>query len=471
MLKHSDITAFEDRRLDIDVAAKMGAFMENGVFKFDYLSSGALSYRKVRTLDKRWWIEPKGAELHLWQIDGLRELLSFPRPAAPLVITEGEFDAIAVAQSTSHFVVSVPNGANGRRSEGEIHPVEDQGFRWLWTKDGRLLPELAQFDRFILAVDNDEAGEILRDELAVRLGDTRCWFVEYPAGCKDANDVLVKYGAETLAKVLQGAKPMCPGHLVAPDDLPPRNPESAYSTGWPFLDKHAMLVRPELFVITGAPGHGKSQWMRALTFHLAERHGWKIAYLTPEDPPHRLRRDMNRFALRNQFAGNDIPDWVNERLRICVIPEDEMLTIHSVMREMEAAALHHDCQVFVLDPWNEIFHDYGRLNETQYIERTLMILKRKARRLNLVLFIVAHPRKLDDGQKASLWTISGSAAWRNKCDHGVIIHRPAPDAKIVDVIVEKVKDHETMGEPGKLLMRFRPAACDYELYEEEGLPG
>jgi hypothetical protein len=37
-----------------------------------------------------------------------------------------------------------------------------------------------------------------------------------------------------------------------------------------------------------------------------------------------------------------------------VPPEDEPITLNMVMHEMEAAALHHDCQVFVIDPWNEV---------------------------------------------------------------------------------------------------------------------
>jgi twinkle protein len=135
------------------------------------------------------------------------------------------------------------------------------------------------------------------------------------------------------------------------------------------------------------------------------------------------------------------------------------------MREMEAAALHHDCHAFVLDPWNEVFHDFGKMSETQYIERTLMQLKRKARRLNMTLFIVAHPKKLDDGAPATLYSINGSAAWRNKCDHGVVLRRPSPSSAHVEIEVEKSKDHDTMGKPGKTWIEFNKNICDYHLFD------
>lgn len=467
------IDPIEARKLDIEVAAEMGLTFENGKFVTAYHRNGELSFRKFRTLAKEFWIEPKGAELHLWQIDSLRELLGelSPhglRPKEALVFTEGEPDAVAIKQACRGvYVTSVPNGANGQKSTGDIYPNQDNGFRYLWGKDGKLLPELTQFDKIILAVDSDEKGETLRDELAVRLGDTRCWFVIYPDGCKDANDVVLKYSEETLERVIASAKPIRPGHLVSVSDLPPYVRETTYSTGWGFLDNHIQVIRPELFVITGIPGSGKTQWARSLMFHLSEIHGWKIGYLTPEDNPHRLKRDIERFAIRNQCGSNKVPAWVAERTWISRVPEDEILDMPAVFREMESAALHHDCQAFLWDPWNEVYHDYGHMSETQYTERMLMQIKRKARRFNLAVFLVAHPKKREDGQRADLYSINGSAAWYNKADHGIIIHRPTKGSRHAEIETQKTKDHEVTGEPGKVWVEYHRGTCDYTLFDKE----
>lgn len=468
MLTSADIQKFEDRKLDPEVAAKLGARFQNGKFSFDYTLDGALRFRKVRTLDKKFFMEPSGQKLQLWNLDALR---GFPyRPSEPLVICEGEFDAIAVTQAVGGFVVSVPNGVAGKRSEGDIVIAEDTRFGYLWEGE-RLIPEVEQFNKIILCVDGDEPGMILRDELALRIGSSRCWYVKYPLGCKDANDVLRDYGARGVKELLDNAKPIRPGHLRKPSEIPPKAVSVTYSSGWGFLDKHLMFDRPELMVVTGIPNHGKGQFIRCLSFNLARAHGWKTAFLAQEDTSDRIKRDMRRFALNqtpyaNRQQQEAAFDWMDQHFRISEMPEDEAVTIEMVETEMESAALHHDCQVFVLDPWNEVEHKLQKGEiQTDYIERTLRRLLRKIRRLNLVMIIAAHPTKLDGDEKPDLYKIAGSANWKNKCQHGVIIHKPSEGSNGVELTVEKSKDWETMGQPGTVWMEFNREQCQYVLSE------
>lgn len=468
MLSGADEKAFADRGLDLEIASRMGARFERGKFLFDYTRDGVLRFRKIRTQDKQFFIEPSGQKLQLWNLDAVRGL---PSPVgASLTLVEGEFDAIAVAQAAGGYVVSVPNGAAGRRSEGDIIIAEDKRFSYLW-EDEKLIPEIEQFDKVILATDADEPGMILRDELAIRIGETRCWYVTWPVGCKDANDVLQRHGAEALRQALAEAKPMRPGHLVKPSDIPPAPMKMAYSSGWGFLDRHLMFVRPELVIVTGEPGHGKGQFLRCLAFHLARAHGWRTAFLTPEDPAHRLKRDMRVFSMP-RFAGpeqqREAIEWIDQHFRISRPPDDADLTLDVVEREMESAALHHNCQVFIIDPWNEIAHRFLKWEtETLYIDRVVREMKQKARRYNLVLIIAAHPHKLPEGKQPDLWSISGSAAWRNKADHGIILARANEHSREVELIVEKCKDHSTMGVPGRVWLEFDASRCDYRLVANE----
>jgi twinkle protein len=62
--------------------------------------------------------------------------------------------------------------------------------------------------KVILVTDSDEAGEALREELARRIGRAKCYSVTYPEDCKDANDVLKKYGEDAVKALVQGAEPM-----------------------------------------------------------------------------------------------------------------------------------------------------------------------------------------------------------------------------------------------------------------------
>lgn len=471
MLTNPDIQAFESRGLDPEMAAKLHATFRNGRYLFDYLKGGALLFRKVRTEDKQFWVEPKGERLQFWGLDEVPVLPS--RPGEPLVITEGEFDRIAVLQSAGGYALSVPNGGASKRSEGEIKIAEDSQFTYLWENE-KIIPEVEQFDRVILCTDGDETGMILRDELALRIGESRCWYVTYPEGCKDANDVLRIHGPGAVRQLLDESKPLRPGHLMKPSDIPPRAMSLTYSTGWAFMDPHMKLERPELVVVTGEPGHGKGQFIRCMAFNLARAHGWRTAFLAQEDPAYRVKRDMKRYALSrtpyaNQHEQAMAAEWIDQHFRISVMPEDEPVTLEMVEAEMESAALHHDCQMFVLDPWNEVEHRFNRgESETQYIERALRQLLRKMRRLSLVLVIAAHPTKLSEGEKASLYKISGSANWKNKAQHGLVIRKQSDYTNDVELVVEKSKDWETMGKPGSVWLEFNRDKCDYFISRDDG---
>lgn len=473
MLTDPHIEKFQERGLDPEIAAKLGAKFSNGQFSFDYTKNGEFWSRKIRTQDKKFWFEPSGKRLQFWGLEGV-PVLPY-RPSEPLVITEGEFDRIAVLQSCGGYALSVPNGGTAQKSEKEIIVAEDSGFVYLW-EDEKIIPEVEQFDKVILFTDDDDVGITLRDELSLRIGPSRCWFVTYPNGCKDANEVLKRYGESGIQKMVSASKPIRPGHLVSLMDVPPRQSSKTYSTGWGGLDPRLMFERPEIMVVTGIPNHGKGQFIRCLAFNLAKAHGWKTAFLAQEDPAHRIQRDAMRFAKQEylkiysgqpqwnmtreqEFAAEE---WIRKHFFVSMMPEDEAVTMAMVEAEMESAVFHNDCQVFVLDPWNEIEHKKSKGEpETEYIERALRHLHRKTRRLNLLLIIAAHPTKIDDGKEPSLYNISGSANWKNKCQHGVIIFKPSESSNGVKLTIEKSKDWETMGFPGEAWMDFDREKCNY----------
>lgn len=67
-------------------------------------------------------------------------------------------------------------------------------------------------------MDKDEPGEALAEELARRIGRAKCWEVKWPDGCKDANDVLVRHDAETLASLIENATPVPLVGVYSADD-------------------------------------------------------------------------------------------------------------------------------------------------------------------------------------------------------------------------------------------------------------
>jgi twinkle protein len=475
MISENHAAWLESRGLDVELAAKYGLASKGNYLAFPYTRKGTVVSCKLRdTKEKRFKFDREGAQRVLSNLACLEDASS--NPEEPLIIVEGELDALAILQCGYRYVVSVLTGASGKRTTEALRASEDTGFVFLWH-NGDLIPELKPFRRIVLATDGDERGQILRDELALRLGEVRCDWVDWPEGVKDANDLLRHHGIDSVRALIENSKPMRPSHSVSLMDLPKRPLQITYSTGLPFLDPHIRLVPPELVVATGIPGHGKSQFTRSLGFHLAESHGWKGTFIATEDKPEHIRRDALRFAGR---PGNAITpgvdktsdttvhrirqQWVRNHLRIVRTDDpdsDHEMTVPWIIDEMEHAAIRFDCKWFIIDPWSDIAHDMGRQTETDYIRATLMKLKRHARRLRLVLIIVAHPRIMRDDARPGLYDISGSNQWRAKADHGLIIYRPDDASNLVSLTVAKCKDQETVGKPGEAAMQFTRDHCEF----------
>lgn len=154
----------ETRRLDIDVLQKCRITLPYANYEqlrcigFNFFDRGEYINVKWRTIDKRFSFLAK-AELIPWNIDAI-----IGKPIC--YITEGEFDALTLIQCGYLETVSVPNGAQKNLSFLD---------RFVET----------HFDdkvRIVLALDNDEKGIMLRDELIRRLDADRCQLVEWPEG-------------------------------------------------------------------------------------------------------------------------------------------------------------------------------------------------------------------------------------------------------------------------------------------------
>jgi twinkle protein len=120
---------------------------------------------KVRAIDdkSKQKLVPKGGS---WGLFGWNTV---PAAASSIVITEGEFDAMAVYQATGWPAISLPNGCRS------MPPA--------------ILPLLERFTSIYLWMDNDIHGAASLDKFASKLGVQRTYIVRTTA--KDANDALL----------------------------------------------------------------------------------------------------------------------------------------------------------------------------------------------------------------------------------------------------------------------------------------
>jgi twinkle protein len=455
--KHAEFLT--GRGIDMELAAMLGleTVNDNGAMwlSFPYRHGGRDLNHKRRLTSRKAFTMDTGAALLLWNRDALDDA---SLTNEPVIITEGELDAMAAMMAGKARVVSVPNGAPGENENTDAGLADPEGgkrYAYLWRDQPRL-DEIRE--PFILAVDNDGPGIKLASDLARWFGPERCKFVTYPEGCKDLNDVLLKHGAAMVTRVIDAAKPYPVKGLYRLSDFPEPPPYNFIKTHIKGLDELYTIVPGTFSVWSGYAGQGKTSLMMSVIASVMKQghHVCMASFETAVKPI--LARKLRAALLGCAEFRCDFDPWADglmeDKLSIIaqtVDSEDMELDLDMILELARTAVKRDGCRVLVIDPWNEIEHKRrSDESETDYTGRAIRALKSFARLNDVAVIIVAHPAKPPMDRKMTapgLYNISGSANWANKADFGVIVHasNPDPDAWIIDVIVSKVR----MGLPGK----------------------
>lgn len=443
----------EARGLDPKLAEKFGlkTVIRGGKawLAVPYSEAGETVNHKYRLTSDKLHLMDDGAPLLLWNAD----VLQAPEVRSgqwPVVITEGEWDALAAIQAGVPAVVSVPNGAPANPTANL-----DTAKRYEWVD--RHAAELAQVREFIIAADDDQAGWNLRADLVALLGADRCRFVEYPSQSKDLNDVLLNHGLERVANALFSAKPYPVQGLYTLDDFPERGEVRSYSTGVDPIEELVRIVPGTLTVLTGYSNMGKSTLMNAIIGHTL-RENFPVCVASFETDVKPILRDGLRAAILNcpSHELHRHPDLhhadqcLRERLTVIsqAVDEDMEMDLTKFLDLCRVAVVRHGAKMIVLDPWNELEHKRRRdETETDYIGRAIRAIKRFAKQYDVAFWLVAHPTKPQPGgsKVPGLYDISGSANFANKADYGLTYHRPKPTENYAIIRVNKVR----MGLPGR----------------------
>jgi twinkle protein len=421
MLSEEHEKWLETRGLDLEVVTRYGLYtdrqsQDGRELVIPYRRNGDVINRKYRGPQKR-FRQDAGAPRSFWNEDVLRDT---SLSGEPLVITEGELDALAAIQAGFQRSISVPDGAGSNLDFlGEIWPL---------LKDAH---------QVILAGDGDEPGRKLNAELARRFGAARCAWVAYPEGAKDLNDILRLKGEASAAEAIRSARPYPIKGLYKLSYYADIPAPTTFETGWITLNPHLLVWRGEFIVITGIPGHGKSRFALELLCSLALAHGHRSVIASFEMRIMPYVRDVlrehycNKQAKDLQLADKQAADqWIEKTF--CFIDQDpreeqEEATIDWLLEKAGDAVVRYGVNWFLLDPWNQVEHKRQRgESEADYQGKAIAALKRFARSYDCGVIVVAHPTKdvkLPSGEirQPTLYDISGSSHWFNAADHGVVV--------------------------------------------------
>lgn len=408
---------------------------------YPYLRAGEIINCKYRDREKNFRMAT-GAERILYGLDDI---------ASTTVIVEGEMDKLAVEVAGIRACVSVPDGApqpNAKNLEAKFDFLSDE--------------RLQAVERWVVAVDNDAPGQRLQDELVRRFGAEKCLIVTWPDGCKDANDVLLAHGPEGLRSFIEKAEPVPIVGVFGASDFADdflrmydEGVPNGLTTGWDCVDRNWRIQPGQLVVVTGIPGHGKSEWVDALCCNLAQDHGWHTAMYSPENYPVKL----HMMKLAEKFVGKpynpgphprmskaeatSAKDWIDRHFS-WVMPERPSLD--EIMDRARAMVFRKGIRCLVIDPWNEVEHLRPQgMTEAEYVSESLRRLRQFARKHELLVIIVAHPKLLEKRADGTYpvptpYDISGGAMWRNKADNCIAVYaNPTDPHGGCEIHVQKVK--------------------------------
>lgn len=475
-MSETGLAWLEARGLDPELAAKLGLDSyptDDGgeVLVFPYAVGAETVNRKHRRIDRKSFHQDAGAAKVLWNYNAIVD----PSLAdQPLIITEGEPDAMVAIQCGYVRAVSVPDGAPAKAI------AEDEATR-KYTYLDHAKAALRECREIIIATDGDEPGRALLSDLAIRIGKPKCKWVSYPKGCKDLNDTLLRYGERGVHEVFRRAQWCHVDGVYRMSEMPPHPTRRAFTTGFDWLDRHYKVRMGDFTVITGRPGDGKSTWVNDLTCRLAHTHGWRIAIASFEQHP----QADHRRALREWFCkcpltdetGREIahPDdvaaadqWIDDQFVFIVPGDDDLASLSWTLDKCAAAVIRHGVRVVVIDPWNELDHDRPHdMSLTEYTGKAIKEFKRLARSLDVHVIVVAHPTKLAAGEKPGLYSISDSANWANKPDVGIVVWKPSSEGDRAELRVVKSRYHDQIGYPGAAWMRYARLTRRFERTEAE----
>lgn len=415
---------------------------ETNCINFKYYKDEKLVNIKYRDGAKNFRMV-KGAELVFFNVDAVKDV-------EVCVITEGEIDAMSVYEAGVYEVCSVPNGASKGNQKLEYL---DNCYTFF---------ESAK--KIILATDGDQAGISLRNELSRRLGRERCFYVQYPEGCKDANDVLLKYGKDKVKEMLNASVPFPVEGVIRVENIEEEldyHYENGFKggdhVGYSEFDRLFSFRKGELTTVTGIPGSGKSAWLDQVLVRLSARNGWKHAICSPENQPMTLHISKIAscfigapFYRANNSGRMSVQYWdyaklfINDHFFFYSIQEVDM-TLQGVLDKAKELILRFGVDSLVIDPWNMLDHNISTgMNETQFVSKCLTMITNFAKQHEVHVFLVAHPTKIMKDKATgkyevpNLYNISGSAHFFNKTDNGITVYRDF-ETNLITVYVQKVR--------------------------------
>ena len=393
-----DCRGVQDRRITKTIAEHYGvrATYDHDrnitAYNYPYYKENDLVAYKVRTLPKQF--KTVGDFKDVWPFG----CHSFTAGGKRLVITEGEFDAMAVAQaSLDHYnkvypVISVASASN----------LKSLLNARTWIRS---------FEEVVLFFDKDEAGKKAIKEAANIIGIDKVKIATSAA--KDPCELYVAAGHHGVMRSVWDAQPYSPagivvGHEPVWEQYLAR--QATESVSYPqclqgINDKTNGMRFGEITLFTSGTGSGKSTVIKEIVLDLLDKTSYKVGMISLEESIGDTAEKFIQMKLERNLQEYDVALEEQEEASKAVFGDENLVLLdhqgsvgdESLIDKIEYMAL-MGCKYLILDHITIAVSEGAEgYTGNEAIDKVMSDLLKLTKKHNIWLGVISHLRKVQGG--------------------------------------------------------------------------
>lgn len=346
-----------------------------------------------------------------------------------LVITTGEEDALAFAQALHKdqywtACVSVTNG-------------DDSVIKQLKAN----YDYINSFEKVVLAFDNDKPGQKHVEAAAKLLKPGKAYIVKWPAGVKDASDLLRDGRTGELKQLFWKAEPFNRVDVLHLSQMwedfenEDANIKIPFPASWSHLNEmmNGGIERGEVTIVGALTSIGKSSIINSVVYHVIENTPHKVGVMYLEGTKREVVRDLlsldagmnlrkvdrttiDMKALKDRFFNN-----LADKDKFIYVDHQGSISTEEIFEKLNYLAKVEGCDVIIVDPIQAGVNS----SDNGAIINFMDTLLKFAKETDVAVIAVSHMRKpqSDNPHDVSEYDLMGSSSINQIAFNTILLSR------------------------------------------------